>query len=65
MEKVKHPRYEQLVEERQQLRKKLQELKSLLSNPDFGNLEDREQSLIIIQAYAMELYSQILLERLS
>ena len=56
---------DRLIEEKAQLDDKIQKLQSFMESENFSKIDPVQMSLLNIQIFSMQTYSQILLERIA
>lgn len=55
---------DRLIEEKAQLDDKIQKLQSFMESENFSKIDPVQMSLLNVQIFAMQTYSQVLAERL-
>lgn len=64
MEETKQPFIQRLLDEKKDLDEKISKLKSFINGNIFNNINDNQQSLLLIQHQTMITYSLILSKRI-
>ena len=59
------PHQQRVVDEHAQLRDKLEKLDGFIAGPIYGDLPDPEKARLVRQSLIMELYEQVLSERIA